>query len=128
MRTLYVTMRDNYFDCPDRERAQWWGDAVNELGEACYALDTRSGLLAKKAIFELMGWQREDNTIFSPVPAGNYNSELPMQMLASVGYYGFWTYCKYSGDTDTIKAVYPAVSRYMAIWKIITVFKNRIMR
>ncbi len=24
-RTLYVTMRDTYFDCPDRERAQWWG-------------------------------------------------------------------------------------------------------
>ena len=37
-RTLYVTMRDTYMDCPDRERAQWWGDAVNELGEAFYAL------------------------------------------------------------------------------------------
>lgn len=33
-RTLYITMRDNYMDCPDRERAQWWGDEVNELGEA----------------------------------------------------------------------------------------------
>ena len=33
-RTLYVNMRDNYFDCPERERAQWWGDAVNELGQA----------------------------------------------------------------------------------------------
>ncbi|MEG1545598.1 MAG: glycoside hydrolase, partial [Tannerellaceae bacterium] len=37
-RTLYVTMRDNYMDCPDRERAQWWGDEVNELGETFYAL------------------------------------------------------------------------------------------
>jgi hypothetical protein len=118
VRTLYVTMRDTYFDCPDRERAQWWGDAVNELGETSYALDIRSSLLTKKAILELMGWQRENGTIFSPVPAGNYDSELPMQMLASVGYYGFWTYCKYSGDTDTIKAVYPAVRRYMSVWKI----------
>ena len=33
-RTLYITMRDTYMDCPDRERAQWWGDVVNELGEA----------------------------------------------------------------------------------------------
>ncbi len=33
-RTLYITMRDSYMDCPDRERAQWWGDEVNELGEA----------------------------------------------------------------------------------------------
>ena len=34
LRTLYINMRDTYMDCPDRERAQWWGDAVNELGEA----------------------------------------------------------------------------------------------
>jgi hypothetical protein len=32
LRTLYITMRDTYMDCPDRERALWWGDAVNELG------------------------------------------------------------------------------------------------
>lgn len=118
LRTLYVTMRDTYFDCPDRERAQWWGDAVNELGEAFYALDSRSSLLAKKAILELMNWQREDNAIFSPVPAGNWDGELPMQMLASVGYYGFWIYCQYSGDTDTIKRVYPAVKQYLSVWEI----------
>ncbi|MFC1719021.1 alpha-L-rhamnosidase C-terminal domain-containing protein, partial [Candidatus Poribacteria bacterium] len=118
LRTLYVTMRDTYFDCPDRERAQWWGDAVNELGETFYSLDARSSQLTKKAILELMNWQREDNTIYSPVPSGNYDRELPMQMLASVGYYGFWTYCKYSGDVDTIKSVYPAVRRYMSVWGI----------
>jgi len=118
VRTLYVTMRDTYFDCPDRERAQWWGDAVNELGETFYALDTRSSMLTKKAILELMNWQREDGSIYSPVPSGSYNSELPMQMLASVGYYGFWIYYKYSGDIDTIRTVYPAVKRYMSVWEI----------
>ena len=42
-------MRDSYMDCPDRERAQWWGDVVNALGEAFYALDTqRSYALARK--------------------------------------------------------------------------------
>ncbi len=25
-RTLYINMRDNYSDCPTRERALWWGD------------------------------------------------------------------------------------------------------
>ena len=49
LRTLYITMRDTYVDCPDRERAQWWGDMVNEMGEAFYALDTRANGLAKKA-------------------------------------------------------------------------------
>ncbi|MBQ5883196.1 MAG: alpha-L-rhamnosidase N-terminal domain-containing protein, partial [Clostridia bacterium] len=31
LRTLYVTMRDNLMDCPDRERAQWWGDVTSEM-------------------------------------------------------------------------------------------------
>ena len=47
-RTLYITMRDTYMDCPDRERAQWWGDEVNESGEAFYALSVSSHLLMKK--------------------------------------------------------------------------------
>ncbi|MFQ8805723.1 MAG: hypothetical protein ACLR8Y_12300 [Alistipes indistinctus] len=51
-------MRDNYFDCPERERAQWWGDAVNELGQAFYAFDPQAQKLALKAIYELMNWQR----------------------------------------------------------------------
>ncbi len=117
LRTLYVTMRDTYYDCPDRERAQWWGDMVNEMGEAFYALDPRSGHLAKKGILELANWQRKDNTIYSPIPAGNWNKELPMQMLNSVGYFGFWTYYLYTGDIATIRAVYPAVKRYMAVWQ-----------
>ncbi|MBN2685009.1 MAG: alpha-L-rhamnosidase N-terminal domain-containing protein [Pontiellaceae bacterium] len=118
LRTLYITMRDTYFDCPDRERAQWWGDAVNEIGESFYALDPRSAQLAKKGILELVNWQREDYTIFSPVPAGNWNQELPMQMLNSVGYFGFWTYYLYTGDLETIREVYPRVRNYLSVWKI----------
>ncbi len=118
VRTLYITMRDTYYDCPDRERAQWWGDAVNEIGEAFYALDPRSSLLAKKGMLELMNWQRKDGTVFSPVPAGNWGKELPMQMLNSVGYYGFWTYYLYTGDIETIRTVYPRVKRYLSVWKL----------
>mgnify|MGYP001215943353 CR=1 FL=1 len=54
-RTLYITMRDTYMDCPDRERAQWWGDVVNELGEAFYALDEKAHRLTRKGICELGG-------------------------------------------------------------------------
>ncbi|WP_372846608.1 alpha-L-rhamnosidase C-terminal domain-containing protein [Pontiella sp.] len=118
LRTLYITMRDTYYDCPDRERAQWWGDMVNEMGEAFYALDPRASLLAKKGILELANWQREDNTLFSPVPAGSWDKELPMQMLNSVGYFGFWTYYLYTGDLETIRTVYPAVKRYLAVWEL----------
>jgi len=117
-RTLYVTMRDGYMDCPDRERAQWWGDMVNESGETFYTLDPDSRFLAQKGILELIGWQREDNTIFSPVPAGNWEKELPGQMLASIGYYGFWNYYMNTGDKETIAKVYDGVKRYLDIWKL----------
>ncbi len=131
-RTLYVTMRDTYMDCPDRERAQWWGDAVNELGEAFYVFDAERGpLLAKKAILELAAYQRADKTLYSPVPAGvpvgdnrdnsrdgTWNQELPRQMLASVGFYGFWTYYRGTGDVETIRAAYPAVRDYLSVWEL----------
>lgn len=117
-RTLYVTMRDNYMDCPDRERAQWWGDAVIELGETFYSLDRNSDLLTKKAISNLIEWQRANKTLYSPVPAGNWNSELPPQMLASVGKYGFWTYYWYTGDSAAIADAYPHVKDYLSVWTL----------
>ena len=116
-RSLYINMRDTYMDCPDRERAQWWGDVTLQLEQAFYALDRQSDHLARKGILELINWQRQDSTIYSPVPAGNWHNELPMQMLASVGYYGFWNYFMYSGDTATIREVYPGVRRYLNVWK-----------
>ncbi|XLS29630.1 alpha-L-rhamnosidase C-terminal domain-containing protein [Flavobacteriaceae bacterium M23B6Z8] len=117
-RTLYVTMRDTYMDCPDRERAQWWGDVVLESGESFYVLDRNADALTKKGILELMNWQRADSTIFSPVPAGNWNQELPGQMLASVGYYGFYNYYLNTGDLETIREVYEPVKAYLSLWKL----------
>lgn len=118
-RTLYITMRDNYMDCPDRERTQWWGDEVNELGEAFYALSPSSHQLAVKGIYELMNWQRADDSLYSPVPAGNWTKELPLQMLASVGWYGFYTQYYYSGDSTFVPAVYDRMHRYLhETWKV----------
>lgn len=118
-RTLYITMRDTYMDCPDRERAQWWGDEVNELGEAFYALSPSSHKLALKGIYELMNWQRADGSIFSPMPSGTYRSELPLQMLASVSWYGFYTHYYYSGDNSFIADIYDRMHRYLhEVWQV----------
>lgn len=117
-RTLYLTMRDNYMDCPDRERAQWWGDVVLESGETFYSLSRESDLLTKKAIRELMHWQKPDKTIYSPIPAGNWEKELPTQMLSSIGYYGIWNYFIHTGDTALLKEVYPKVKTYLTLWQV----------
>ncbi len=116
LRTLYVNMRDTFFDCPDRERAQWWGDVTVMMGECFYTYSPSVHALMRKAMLELAVWQKPDGTLFSPVPTGNYDSELPGQMLAAVGRYGFWTYYLHTGDRETIARVYPAVRRYLSLW------------
>ena len=118
MRTLYVNMRDNYFDCPDRERAQWWGDATILMGQSFYQLSPRANLLVRKAIRELVDWQKEDGTLFSPIPAGNWDKELPAQSLTAISTYGFWYYYMNTGDKETMVYVYPAMRRYLALWTL----------
>ena len=115
LRTIYVNSRDTFFDCPDRERAQWWGDIVTITGESFYTYSPSLYSLIRKGIRELCDWQRPDDILFSPIP-GNYGVELPCQMLAAVGRYGIWNYYMNTGDLETIRYVYPAVKRYLATY------------
>ncbi len=118
-RTLYLEMRDGFADCPGRERAQWWGDITLELLQAQYCLDRQSDLLSRKAIRELVDWRKADGTLYAPVPAGNWDQELPLQMLASVGKQGFWTYYFHTGDRATMAYAYPAVRKYLFdVWQL----------
>ena len=115
-RTTYLCVRDNYMDCPDRERAQWWGDAVNELLQTFYAFEPAACAHVRKGVLEIARWQRPDGVLYSPVPSGNFNRELPCQMLAGV--WAMWQYYLYSGDRRTIQTVYPHVRRYLLeVWQ-----------
>ena len=118
LRTLYVNMRDTFMDCPDRERAQWWGDEVHELAQAFYTFGPKGYLLAKKGIYDLASWQNDQGIITAPCPSGIPAAELPMQMLASVSKYGFWTYYFYTADKKTLIDVYPSVKKYINVWQI----------
>ncbi|MES2329488.1 MAG: alpha-L-rhamnosidase C-terminal domain-containing protein [Bacteroidota bacterium] len=115
-RSLYVNMRDGYMDCPDRERAQWAGDAVHESAEAFYALSPSSNALSKKWLNELLNWQKSDGSLYAPVPAGNNDIELPDQTLSAIGYYGLWNYYMHTGDLQTLSDFYPAIKHYFVHW------------
>ncbi|MCG8449606.1 MAG: hypothetical protein MI725_08510 [Pirellulales bacterium] len=118
-RTLYLNMRDNFFDTPDRERAAWWGDIVNELGHAFYTFDTDAHSLIRKSVLNLADWSKPDGTLYSPIPSVTTNRELPMQMLASVGHYGFANYYRHTGDVAAMTHVYPKVSDYVLnVWQM----------
>jgi alpha-L-rhamnosidase len=113
-RTTYLCIRDNYMDCPDRERAQWWGDAVNEILQTFYCLSPAAHASVRKGIREIAAWQRPDGVLYSPVPQGSWGRELCTQMLA--GTWVLWPYYEHTGDIETLRAVYPAVQRYLAVW------------
>lgn len=113
LNTISVTMRDTYMDCPDRERAPYIGDTVNEMGMAYYALDTQSYALGKKAILTTLGWVDESSVLSSCVP-GSSGYELIVQNLAFLSVMD--DYILYTGDVDTVKKFYPAMIAYLKLW------------
>ena len=118
--TLYITMRDNYMDCPDRERAQWWGDVTNESLMTFYSLDPSAYLLYRKGVDTLIGWRGHNGTgkdvLPTVVPINHGHFELPFQQLA--GLVGFWTYYRYTGDTAFLQQVYQPAAAYLMTWKM----------
>ncbi len=116
LRTLYVTMRDNFMDCPDRERAQWWGDVTNEMAMMLYSLDSNAYLLYQKGVAAMLGHIDGTNILQTVVPSTESFFELPVQQLA--GICGFWTYYLYTGDSDFILSVYDAAVNYINLWTV----------
>ncbi len=117
LRTLYVTMRDNFMDCPDRERAQWWGDVTNEMMMTVYSLAPSSYLLYRKGVNTMLSYiDPATKVLQTVVPIKNDYFELPCQQLAGVC--GFWTYYMYTGDKEFIKSVYPAAADYLNLWQL----------
>jgi len=116
LRTLYVTMRDNFMDCPDRERAQWWGDATSEMIMTMYSMDSNSYLLYQKGVEAMLSHVDDTKVLQTVVPINGDYFELPVQQLA--GIVGFLTYYEYTGDVAFIEKVYDASLNYLKLWKI----------
>lgn len=114
-KTLEVNMRDNYMDCPDRERALWMGDLSVEMEEAIYGLDSNANALYEKAIRTFLGWQ-EGNS-FNTVPSSITSKlHLPMQNLLAI--ISVNNYYKYTGNADIVIKAYPKFRDYInSNWK-----------
>ena len=116
IRTLYVCTRNYYMDCPDRERSQYAGDVANMLNQSFFAFDTSIFAMNRKSLLNLVQWQRADSTLYMPY-GGTFSEELPLQMLYLTGYHGIYQYFMFTGDTTTIRDVFPAIQKYHALWK-----------
>ncbi len=116
LRTLYVTMRDNFMDCPDRERAQWWGDVTSEMIMTMYSMDSSSYLLYQKGVEAMLSHTDDTKVLQTVVPIEGDYFELPVQQLA--GIVGFLTYYEYTGDKDFVEKVYGASLDYLKLWEM----------
>ena len=116
LRTLYVTMRDNFMDCPDRERAQWWGDVTSEMIMTMYSMDSNSYLLYQKGVEAMLSHVDDTKVLQTVVPISGDYFELPVQQLA--GIVGFRTYYEYTGDLSFIEKVYGPSLDYLKLWEI----------
>ena len=116
LRTLYVTMRDNFMDCPDRERAQWWGDVTSEMIMTMYSMDSNSYLLYQKGVEAMLSHVDDTDVLQTVVPISGDYFELPVQQLA--GIVGFLTYYEYTGDKAFVEKVYDESINYLKLWEI----------
>ncbi len=116
LRTLYVTMRDSFMDCPDRERAQWWGDVTSEMIMTMYSMDSNSYLLYQKGVEAMLSHIDDTKVLQTVVPINGDYFELPVQQLA--GIVGFLTYYEYTGDKAFVEKVYAPSLDYLKLWEI----------
>ncbi|TWU28652.1 alpha-L-rhamnosidase-related protein [Bythopirellula polymerisocia] len=112
--TLYVCARDNFMDCPDRERGLWIGDVADQSGPVFYTMDEAGRQLLKKAIDVTVRFSRDD--IIAGLAPG-FQDEFVMQSLQFISQ-GIWHYYYNTGDAETIANAYPVVRAYLSLWSI----------
>ncbi len=112
-RTAYVSIREQFYDCPDRERGQWVGDMAGQLGQELYTFDTSIYPLLRKALMNVAYFNPNDNRIFALTPPGTYGWVLANQELQVLSTQGFWLYYQFTGDSTVLNAMAAYATRVL---------------
>lgn len=117
IRTLYVCMRNNFMDCPDRERGQWIGDVSVQVPQVFFVFDAEAKKLLKKAVNDFI-YLRKGDVLVGNVP-GQHASELPGQSLVAISEYGLvGEYYHYSKDPEIPALVLEPAVNYLKLWEL----------
>lgn len=117
IRTLYVCMRNNFMDCPDRERGQWIGDVSVQVPQVFFVFDENAKKLLKKAVCDFI-YLRKGDVLVGNVPGENF-SELPGQSLVAISEFGLvGEYYHYSHDEEIPQLVLEPAVNYLKLWDI----------
>ena len=111
--TLEVCARDNFMDCPDRERALWIGDVADQASYLFYLMDDAGRALLRQSIHSTMAFS--DQGVFGALGPLRIR-ELPSQSLQFIPQ-GIWQYYLNTGDLETLRFAYPYAHAYLALWK-----------
>ena len=117
LNTLTLSMRDNWMDCPDRERGGWTGDLISLSLQSLYTLDDRAKALSNKWFHEFTSWRTPVHDFYSIIPIGNSNIEIPDQTLLLISEYGIENYLLQSGDTTMLIELYPSLKLNFSFWQ-----------
>lgn len=112
--TLFVCARDNFMDCPDRERACWIGDVADQSSYLFYCMDNAGRQLLKKTIRVTMAFSEEG--VYAALGPLRLR-ELPGQSLQFVEQC-VWQYYLNTGDIETLRYAYPYIRDYLALWEM----------
>ena len=116
-RTLYVCMRDNFMDCPDRERGQWIGDLSVQVPQVMFLLSPSARKLVKKSIYDFINL-RQGDVLVGNVP-GAHCGEMSAQILNAISEWGLLAqYYHYTSDKKTLLQAFEPVVRYLQLWQV----------
>lgn len=117
IRTLYVCMRNNFMDCPDRERGQWIGDVSVQAPQVFFVFDDAAKKLLKKSILDFIHLRKGD-VLVGNVPGQNF-TELPGQSLVAISEFGLiGEYYHYTHDPEIPELVLDPMVNYLKLWEL----------
>ncbi len=117
LNTLTLSMRDNWMDCPDRERGGWTGDLVSLSLQSYYVLDKKGQELTSKWYREFTNFRTSVHDFYSIIPIGISNIEIPDQTLLLISEYGIENYLLHSRDTAMLMELYPSLKLNFSFWQ-----------
>lgn len=112
--TLQLCMHDGWEDCPGREQRQWLGDATVEflVGQAGFGPSVNA--LNRQFLLQAAESQRPDGLTQMFAPGDHHTDAVLIPDWTLQWILNAEQHWMYSGDLDTIEAIFPAIQRALA--------------
>lgn len=109
--TALQCMHDGWEDCPGREKRQWIGDGVVNLDIAAAAFGPSVYPLSRQFFYHAAESQRTDGLVQMFAPGDHRTDGVVIPDFTLHWIMGLRRYWLYSGDLDTVEALFPAVEK-----------------